>query len=102
MSDFEDKVVIVTGAGNGLGRCHALAFAERGAKVVVNDLGGSVQGEGQSDAADAVVEADRGRILPFPAVVTAKRKFSAPAAPSRCLAPLGVSKECSRVRQSCG
>ena len=36
MSDFEGKVVIVTGAGNGLGRAHALAFAEHGAKVVVN------------------------------------------------------------------
>ena len=46
MSDFEGKVVIVT--GNGLGRSHALAFGERGAKVVVNDLGGSVHGEGQS------------------------------------------------------
>ena len=55
MSDFEGKVAIVTGAGNGLGRSHALAFAERGAKVLVNDLGGSVHGEGASDAADAVV-----------------------------------------------
>ena len=55
MSDFEDRVVIVTGAGNGLGRSHAMAFAERGAKVVVNDLGGSVHGGGASDAADAVV-----------------------------------------------
>lgn len=55
MSDFDGKVVIVTGAGGGLGRCHALQFAERGAKIVVNDLGGSVQGEGASDMADAVV-----------------------------------------------
>ncbi len=53
---FDDKVVIVTGAGGGLGRAHALAFASRGAKVVVNDLGGSMHGGGQSSkAADAVV-----------------------------------------------
>ena len=54
--DFSDKVVIVTGAGGGLGRCHALDFARRGAKVVVNDLGGSVDGSGgSSEAAEAVV-----------------------------------------------
>ena len=41
---FDEKVVIVTGAGGGLGREHALEFARRGAKVVVNDLGGSVDG----------------------------------------------------------
>ena len=53
---FADKVAIVTGAGGGLGREHALLLAEAGAKVVVNDLGGSVDGTGQSDAADHVVE----------------------------------------------
>ncbi|MBJ2232297.1 SDR family oxidoreductase [Pseudomonas simiae] len=53
---FQDKVVIVTGAGGGLGRAHALLFAKHGAKVLVNDLGGSTQGEGASaSAADRVV-----------------------------------------------
>jgi NAD(P)-dependent dehydrogenase (short-subunit alcohol dehydrogenase family) len=56
MVDFQDRVAIVTGAGGGLGREHALLLASRGAAVVVNDLGGSVAGEGASDsAADAVV-----------------------------------------------
>ena len=55
--DYTGKVVIVTGAGGGLGRCHALEFARRGAKVIVNDLGGSVDGSGgSSEAADKVVE----------------------------------------------
>jgi NAD(P)-dependent dehydrogenase (short-subunit alcohol dehydrogenase family) len=56
MVEFLDRVAIVTGAGGGLGREHALLLASRGAAVVVNDLGGSVSGEGASDsAADAVV-----------------------------------------------
>ncbi|MDB4348103.1 SDR family NAD(P)-dependent oxidoreductase [bacterium] len=53
---YDGQVAIVTGSGGGLGRCHAIELAKRGAKVVVNDLGGSVDGSGAgSEAAQAVV-----------------------------------------------
>lgn len=55
--DFQGKVAVVTGAGGGLGRCHALELAKRGARVVVNDLGGSMDGTGgSSEAAVGVVD----------------------------------------------
>jgi NAD(P)-dependent dehydrogenase (short-subunit alcohol dehydrogenase family) len=55
---FAGKVAIITGAGGGLGRCHALELARRGAKVVINDLGGALDGSGGSSAAAEKVVAE--------------------------------------------
>src|SRR5262249_9105921 len=57
MALFSGKVAIITGSGNGIGREHALYFAKQGAKVVVNDVGGSRDGSGTGTrAADQVVQ----------------------------------------------
>jgi NAD(P)-dependent dehydrogenase (short-subunit alcohol dehydrogenase family) len=83
---FEDRVAIVTGAGGGLGRAYALELAKRGAKLVVNDLGGSRDGSGASDAAASVVaeiEAAGGAAIANGASVTDEAQVAAMVAEAR-------------------
>jgi NAD(P)-dependent dehydrogenase (short-subunit alcohol dehydrogenase family) len=54
MGLLDDKIAVITGAGTGVGRAHALLFAQQGAKVLVNDPGGNLDGSGSSDAAEQV------------------------------------------------
>src|SRR3982074_530001 len=56
--DLSGRVAIITGAGNGLGRSHALLLAKRGAKIMVNDLGGEIDGTGHSQSAAESVAAE--------------------------------------------
>jgi NAD(P)-dependent dehydrogenase (short-subunit alcohol dehydrogenase family)/acyl dehydratase/putative sterol carrier protein len=58
MGLLDEKVILITGAGNGIGREHALACAAEGARIVVNDLGGTMDGSGSDDAAAAKVAAE--------------------------------------------
>lgn len=60
MGSLDGKVAVITGAGNGIGRAHALLFAKEGARVVVNDLGCNRDGTGNSDAAEQVVKEIKG------------------------------------------
>jgi NAD(P)-dependent dehydrogenase (short-subunit alcohol dehydrogenase family) len=68
---YDGKVAIVTGAGGGLGRCHALELARRGARIVVNDLGGSVTGDGRQGLGPAGRRRDRRRSAARPSPTTA-------------------------------
>ena len=65
MGLLDGKVILVTGAGNGIGRCHALACAAEGANIVVNDLGGTRHGEGTDGSAAAKVARDAPRAKTF-------------------------------------
>ncbi len=107
MSDisFDGRVAVVTGGGGGLGRSYALELARRGARVVVNDLGGSVDGSGAGTrAADAVVEEIKsagGEAIANYDSVSPARRVARPSSERRSK-PSGRSTSSSTTLESCG
>ena len=72
---FDGRVAIVTGAGNGLGRAHALGLASRGAKVVVNDFGGARDGTGGS-LTPTLASTTQNAALAFSAITAGTQAFT--------------------------
>ncbi len=101
---LDGKVAMVTGAGHGIGRGHALELAKHGATVIVNDLGTSLSGEGTGKVADEVVQIieKRGAEQQFPTSATSatrNRSTSPSSAPTPSWAD---STSSSTTRASCG
>ena len=103
--DFTNKVAIVTGAGGGLGRCHALELAKRGAKVVVNDLGGAMDGTGGSseaavsaESASVVIETETSEVETMSTTTSWRAKTSKRRARKPCWRSMRVETTFTIVR----